>query len=112
MKYMKILSAKSDICNFIFITAVHPCTLQLVNLSKLDDVSLKRYWRVFQLPEPTDPRAPKEELIVAIRRHFTTQVWLSSNVVDTGLVCRLIVANGRHSTTQVWLSITNVVKIY
>lgn len=51
-------------------------SMSLVNLGKLDDVSLKRYRRVFQLDEPYDTEAEisKEELILAVSRHFTTQV--------------------------------------
>lgn len=52
-------------------------SMSYVDLGKLDDVSLKRYRRVFQLCEPEDPAAPKEELIMAVSRHFTTQVGYS-----------------------------------
>eukprot|EP00878_Enallax_costatus_P010265 GHUV01010715.1.p1 GENE.GHUV01010715.1~~GHUV01010715.1.p1 ORF type:complete len:139 (+),score=22.43 GHUV01010715.1:734-1150(+) len=48
--------------------------LSLVNLAKLDDVSLKRYWRVFQLNEDMGLTATKEDLVNTISRHFTTQV--------------------------------------
>lgn len=50
-----------------------------MNLANLDDVSLKRYWRVFQLSDDIGPAATKEELVTAINRHFTSQV---GNIYD------------------------------
>lgn len=49
-----------------------PPPMQLVNLHKLDTISLKRYRRVFQLSE-VDAAAQKEALLLAVQRHFTTQ---------------------------------------
>lgn len=53
----------------------HCCCLclQLVNLAKLEVVSLMRYRRVFQLGE-VGPAASRDELMGAVRRHFATQV--------------------------------------
>eukprot|EP00879_Flechtneria_rotunda_P007493 GHRR01007861.1.p1 GENE.GHRR01007861.1~~GHRR01007861.1.p1 ORF type:complete len:205 (+),score=85.37 GHRR01007861.1:354-968(+) len=56
-----------------------PCS-SLVNLHKLDTVSLKRYRRVFKLPE-ADPVAPEDELVFAVKRHFTSQVVEESQVL-------------------------------
>lgn len=44
-----------------------------MDLHKLETTSLKRYRRVFQLPE-VDAAAPKAQLVTAVQRHFTTQV--------------------------------------
>jgi histone deacetylase complex subunit SAP30 len=57
-------------------------SLPLVNLGKLDDVSLKRYRRVFQLSEPDETGESKEDLILAVSRHFTTQVVEESAVLS------------------------------
>jgi hypothetical protein len=48
-------------------------TWQLVDLAKLEVVSLMRYRRVFQLAG-LGPAAARDELLHAVSRHFAEQV--------------------------------------
>jgi hypothetical protein len=65
-----------------------PLTPQLVNLRKLETVSLKRYRRVFQLGG-AEESPHKEALLPAVLNHFTSQVGLM------GWVCARVNAQGQ-----------------